>query len=48
MWNGTADTLNTNPTISSTIATMSIGLPVIDCEAISAPIRSRRVLPTTP
>ena len=35
MWNGTAATLNPKPTMSRPTASRIIGLPLIDCAAIS-------------
>src|SRR5919109_5329510 len=48
MWNGTAAILNPKPTIRSPTASRIIGLPLIDCAAITEPTRSRLVLPVTP
>src|SRR5205809_8139349 len=48
MWNGTADTLNANPTSSSPIASSCIGADDLACAAIRPPTRSSRVLPVRP
>jgi len=47
MWNGTADTLNANPTSSSPIATSTISSGWAPPSATLAAIRSSRVLPAT-
>src|SRR5689334_7056022 len=48
MWNGTAETLNANPTSSRPSASQCIGDGVSACAAMAWPIRSSRVLPVTP
>src|SRR5204862_7554266 len=48
MWNGTADTLNANPTSNNPRASHCIGVGASACAAITEPMRSRRVLPVTP
>src|SRR6476646_5732563 len=48
MWNGTADTLKANPTSSRPSASQCIGDGDSACAAMTAPMRSRCVLPVTP
>src|SRR5512143_1325090 len=48
MWNGTAATLNANPTNSRPTASSCIGVGDIACAAIRLPTRSSRVLPVSP
>src|SRR5881392_1833715 len=45
MWNGTADTLNANPTSSRPTASSCIGVGAAACDAMRLPTRSSRVLP---
>src|SRR5215467_2385859 len=48
MWNGTADTLNAKPTVSSPTAASCMFVGVSACVARTLPILSRCVLPVTP
>ncbi len=48
MWNGTAETLNANPTSSRPSASQCIGDGMSACAAMTDPMRSSRVLPVTP
>src|SRR5216117_2427538 len=48
MWNGTADTLNANPTSRRPAARSCMGVGAIACDDIRLPTRSRRVLPVNP
>jgi hypothetical protein len=48
MWNGTADTLNAKPTSSRATATSARDESFMAPDANAFPMRSRRVLPTTP
>src|SRR6185295_12800490 len=48
MWNGTADTLNANPTRISPTARYCIGVGEVAWAAMRPPMRSSRVLPVSP
>src|SRR5216110_3483251 len=48
MWNGTADTLNANPTRISPTARNCIGVGEVAWDAMRPPMRSSRVLPVSP
>src|ERR1700730_9058285 len=48
MWNGTADTLNANPTSSRPTASGCIGVGAMDWAAIKLAHRSSRVVPVRP
>ena len=48
MWNGTAAILNAKPMISRPMPSRIIGLPLIDCLAISVESASMLVVPVVP